>query len=290
MLGCSSGEDENSLPKHLSIRSHPLSADTQGSTPMKKQTSFKDEVMVMREAQNAQAKSSAVLDSDDESEDDESDSEVSESAIEEDDEDAWEDDPEDSKPEDEIKFYRVDSKANLSSRRSAITLNLEEQRNNGSLHNSRSTPALQHARSNKSLNGPSMPASPEEESILEMKRHEMPASKPVIMTTSNTSNANPAPLPSPGTLRRNMFCGELSESLRKNMLTERKQKNPLGSSSIQTMKRAHTAFDVPKLGQVPEHSEAQPAPEQAKSASNGRKMSFNHYFDHSVGEYHQAGW
>lgn len=287
LLGCSSGEEDHSLSQQMSPRFNPISsADSQRNSQIKKQTSFKDEVLVMRDSRSRSKKSSAVVDSDDESDDCASDiEEVSESAI--DDEDEWEDDTEEAQPEEkDIKFYRVDSKANLASRKSALTLNLEEQRSGGKLQSSRSTPALQRARTS-TLNGPSMPASPEDESVLEMRRRQMPTSTPLVMNNSK-ANGSIAPLPSPGTLRRNMFCGELSESLRKNMLTERLQKNPLCSSGAQ-MKRAHTAFDVTKLAQVAEHNE-QMASKDSSNPRPSRKPSWNHYFDHSVGEYHQTGW
>ena len=291
MLGCSSGEEDLSLSGHISPRLNPTSsADSQANGHIKKQTSFKDEVLVMRDSRSRCHKSSAVVDSDDDSDDCDSDiEEVSESAI-DDDDDAWEDDTEEPNPEEkEIKFCRVDSKANLVSRKSALTLNLEGQRSGTKLQNSRSTPALQLQRARTSpMNGPSMPASPEDESVLEMKRGQMSTSKPLVMANSKT-DTSVAPLPSPCTLRRNMFCGELSESLRKNMLTERLQKNPLGASGAQ-MKRAHTSFDVSKLAHSSQPAE-QAAPKDLPTvAQQTRKPSWNHYFDHSVGEYHQAGW
>ena len=290
LLGGSSGEDDNSLHNNMSPTSHPpVSADSTKPNVAKKQTSFKDEVLVMREKQGANEDAPAVFDESDEEEDDEGTS-AGESAIEDDDEDAWEDDVEVSEPEEkEIKFGRVDSKAHLTSRKSALTLNLAEQRNSQS-DSAQSQSALRRSRTS-TPNGPSVPGSPEEESILNMRGNQMKISKPLVPTTTNVTAAA-IPLHSPRTTRRNMLAGELSESLRKNMLTERQQKNPLGYAGV---RRAHTSSDVAKLPNLPEHADTNTSnadPSNGTSAPNqhGRKVSWNHYFDQSVGEYHQAGW
>lgn len=284
MVGGSSAEEEESFRERMFSRARPsvVSRVSQTSGP-KKQTSFKEEVLVMRDRYPNNNDSEDALESD--SEDDVDD--VAESAI-EDDDDAWEDESEPSHKE--MNFYRVDSKANLTSRRSALTLNLEEQRSGKTPKClSQSTPALRRSRTS-TPNGPSIPASPTNESSMEQRASQLETSKPIIMTTSNSTSA--PPLPSPRTTRRNMLAGELSESLRRNMLSERQQKNPLGINQI---RRAHTIFDVSKLSRLPE------VPHESSRSGDStevtpvvmdapRKVSWNHYFDHSVGEYNQAGW
>ncbi|KAL9047714.1 MAG: hypothetical protein Q9162_007963 [Coniocarpon cinnabarinum] len=286
MLGCSSGsggsgEEEESLRDSVISRSLRSSGGSSKLNPApKKQTSFKDEVAVMKP--NAHEDAAVFDESDDE---DGSDSEVSESAIEEEDDDAWEDEGSDTQPsepqkKDEMKFYRVDSAAHLPSRKSALTLTLEGQRNN-TLY---ATPTYKRSRTS-TPNGPSMPGSPEADSQLEMRAHQMGASKPIIHTTTNTQ-ALP-PLTSPRTTRRNMMNGELSESLRKHMLSERQQRNPLQIDPTQ-MRRAHTAYDVPRMGKLPEHGEA------PKAAGNGdlknKSAQWDHYFEQRSSDYHEAGW
>ena len=296
MLGGSSGsaasaEDGDSLRNIVASQSlHSSGALERPSVASKKQALFKDEVAVMKPKAHEDA---AVFDDSDE--EDSSDGEVSESAIDDDDDDdAWEDEGSDSiEPEpkkDEMKFCRVDSRAHLPSRRSALTLNLEDQRAGGQQNRGvRSTPAFKRSRTS-TPNGPSMPGSPEEDFHLEMHSQETQPSKPIIPTTTNTQPQTLAPLTSPRTTRRNMIAGELSESLRKNILSERQQRNPLQIDSNQ-MRHAHTAFDVSRLSRLPEHSESNKG-DDGKDAPNqrGKQYSWNHYFDHSVGEFHQAGW
>lgn len=271
MLGGSSGEDESSFRDRMSP---PAAKSQRGSDGCRKQTSFRDEVLIMQSKRND--KESAI--SDDDSDDD---SAAVESAIEDDDDD-WEDDESEPKEEEkkEMKFYRVDSKANLTSRRSALTLNIEEQRHNPLAG---STPNLRRSRTS-TPNGPSIPASPTEESALAMAAR-MQKSKPIV-TTSNTQAVPVAA--SPRTTRRHMLAGELSESLRRNMLSERQQKNPLGITNI---RRANTVADVTRLARVAETGEPTKINVEGTSATTAeRRPNWNHYFDQSVGEYHQAGW
>ncbi|KAI9711881.1 MAG: hypothetical protein M1828_001792 [Chrysothrix sp. TS-e1954] len=290
MLGSSSVEDESSLRNNMSPRYTPCKGfqDSKRPSPAKKQTSFKEEVIIHKSNQHDDA--SAVVDKSDEEGDD---TEVSESAI--DDDDAWEDDDvmseSQSKLNDQgLKFPRVDSKVNLTSRRSAITLNLEEERSRGRFNstNSRSSPTLRRSRTS-TPNGPSMPASPEEDAGAHMKAAGFKYSKPVNLASPMPQQQAPNPLQSPRSTRRAMLAGELSESLRKHMLHERQQKNPLGGAGL--LKRAHTSSDVKTMSQLPELAEVNHKnPETTVPLRGPRNLDWNHYFNHSLGEYNEAGW
>ncbi|KAI9657886.1 MAG: hypothetical protein M1831_004122 [Alyxoria varia] len=293
LLGGSSGEDECSLQNHMSPGSMAKSNEPT------KQASFHDTALVMRQKEAEEPpKTPAVFDdSDDEDEDDSDIEEVSESAI-DDDDDAWEDDSDEPpKPEEkEIQFYRVDSSANLTSRRSALTLNLQQEQRSGTnlaKQASNSTPALRRTR-NTTPNGPSVPASPDEDSILHKRGEQMKTSKPVTKVTTDHMNPIPAAFSSPRTTKRNMLTGELSESLRKNMLHERSQKNNFSVNG--PIRRAHTAMDVSNLSRLPEEPDTITSGNVSTSnpagalQEGGGDLPWNHYFENSTGEYHQAGW
>ena len=280
MLGAAScSGDEASLQSPES--STP--ADQSSAQPTgKKQTSFKEEVAVMKPAIPSQDE--AVFESDDETSEDES---PGESAIEDDDdEEAWEDDGSDAEPQDERKdepkemtFGRVDSKAHLPSRRSLLTLNIEGQRNGqkGFV----SAPAFRRSRT-ATPNGPSMPASPEEESKLEEQFAKLQTSHP-FTATNNQRVPQPNPCTSPKTTRRNMMAGELSESLRRNMLHERQQKNQVKLDAANNqMRRAHTASDVSQLPKVDTVTKS------TGWMKTGTAPHFN--FDNSLGDFNHAGW
>ncbi|KAI9835885.1 MAG: hypothetical protein M1819_001783 [Sarea resinae] len=276
IFGGSSGEEESSLDDHMA-RKQSRSSFANGlkkSLGNKKQTSFKDEVSTR--TINEQPPD-VFEESDDE------DDGVSESAIDdEDDESDWEDSATESgrsSVEDKQMFQRVDSRPNLTSRRSLLTNLLHQPQRAAALANaaSRSTPAMGRSRTT-SPNGPSIATSPEEEPTLTMRSPEVPRSKPIIMTTSNTHQ--PSQL-SPRTTRRNMLATELTESLRRHLLWERQQKSTTANA---VLKRRHTAHDVANLQEYP----GQKPPMMSKDAS--KNNSWNHYFDHGLGEYHQRGW
>ena len=279
MLGGSSGEDEDSLDEHMKPNGGHRSSLSDGlRRPLsnKKQTSFKDEV-VTRTISEGMNEDEDVFTSDDDED------VVSESAIEDDDSSDWEDSPGESArssvDDGQNLFQRVDSKPNLVSRRSLLTNLLHQPQRAAALANaaSKSTPAMQRSRTS-SPNGPSLATSPEEdEEALEMRTPGVPHSKPIIMTTSNTH----PPALSPRTTRRNMLATELTESLRRHLLWERQQKNTTASA---VLKRRHTAHDVPNLQEFP----GQKSATNSKDAS--KNNSWNHYFDHGLGEYHQKGW
>lgn len=277
-IGTSSGEDESSLDSHMYKSSLSESLKNRAN---KKQTSFKDEIAIGRAAA---ARHSPVFESDDEDE------EVSESAIDDDDDSSdWEDSDDNSGPSsvnEREMFQRVDSKPNLTSRRSLLTSLMHEPDRAKALANaaSRSTPALRRSR-NATPNGPSVAASPEpghhfQMAVAQPQQHEQQTrSRPIIMTTSNTHQ--PQLALSPRTTRRNMLSTELTESLRKNLLWERQHKS---TGNLAALKRRHTSNDVKNLKQHPE-----PAP--ILSHQDGAAKKFNNdFFNAGLGEYHARGW
>jgi hypothetical protein len=242
-IGTSSGEDESSLDSHMYKSSLSESLKNREA---KKQTSFKDEVAIGRAA----SRHSPVFESDDEDE------EISESAIDDDDDSSdWEDsDDNNSGPSsvndrDTPLFQRVDSQANLTSRRSMLTTLMHEPDRAKAMANeaSRSTPALRRSRTT-TPNGPSVAGSPVPSMHLQAPIQESSRSKPIIMTTSNTMPNQQLAL-SPRTTRRNMLSTELTESLRKNLLWERQHRS---TGNLTALKRRHTSTDVKNLKQQPE--------------------------------------
>ncbi|KAK3181733.1 hypothetical protein K4F52_006949 [Lecanicillium sp. MT-2017a] len=239
----------------------------------------------------ARAEAESAIDSD--SEDDY----VDESAIDDDDDSSdWEDSLEDSGKSsvDEKFFQRVESKANLVSRPSLITLMLAQDNRAKSLGNpaSQSTSAI--PRSRPAPNGSSLGVSPNDsdEGPLMMKgmrpSHPSPL-KPIIEVPR--SNAQPIVAPanhvhaqaalSPRTTRRNMLATELTESLRRHLLWERQQKT---STANAVLKRRHTSHDVANLKQFPE----KPCMKQDEDAN---ASSWNQYFaKDAFDSYHSKGW
>ncbi|KAL8941506.1 MAG: hypothetical protein Q9216_002188 [Gyalolechia sp. 2 TL-2023] len=282
MLGGSSGEDDSSFDDQM-LSNPRLSSLTVGlKRPLhaKQQTSFKDEVE-SRTINNRSHEDEEVFESDDEDE-------VSESAIEEDEEEVEDDDGsdwEDSTSEtaepmanDKHLFQRVDSRPNLVSRRSLLTTLMHQPDRATAFASmaSKSTSALRRSR-RSTPSGPSTGTSPEHDPSLMICNPHMTPSKPIIMTTSNTH----PPALSPRSTRRNMLAAELPESLRKHLLWERQQKSTTANA---VLKRRHTAHDMANIQEYPgTKSNAGP--------KNGSKTSsWNHYFDHGLGEYNQAGW
>jgi hypothetical protein len=274
-----SSEEEGSLKSALAS-SRPGSL----LSPQKKVASFSNHVMTRT------IEDEAAVDSDTDY--------IDESAI-DDDEDSsdWEDSVEDSGKSsmDDKFFQRVDSKANLTSRRSLITLMFaQNERQNERAralgnHASQSTSAL--PRSRMAPNGPSLGASPNDsdEAPLMMKGMRHPTLKPIHEIPR--SNAQPivghaqhiqgqAAL-SPRTTRRNMLATELTESLRRHLLWERQQKS---STANAVLKRRHTSHDVANLRQYPEKS-------CIKTSEDGNASSWNQYFNKEASNgYHSKGW
>jgi hypothetical protein len=254
----------------------------------KKQTSFKEEI-ASRTIQEEQHFDDDVFDETDEDE-------IDESAIDDDDDSSeWEDSVEDSghaSIDEKTFFQRVDSRPNLTSRRSLITTMLHQNDRADALAaaaaTSRSSSALQRSRTS-SPNGPSLAASPDSDdsSALMMKKGLKPmtqmartAAKPIIQTTTNITSHQLAL--SPRTTRRNMVTTELTASLRLHMINERKQKSQTANA---VLKRRHTAYDGMKnLRQYPEASYFD------KQDKDGLKSSWNDYYGQGLGEYHSRGW
>ena len=219
---------------------------------------------------------------------------VDESAIDDDDDSSdWEDSLEESGKSsmEEFNFKRVDSTANLTSRRSLITLMLA-QNDRSQRHGpgaSQSVSAVHRARTN--LNGPSMVHSPNDsdDAALMMMRatrpppmrpiNEIPRSSAQPIMTNTTSMHHQAAL-SPRTTRRNMLATELTESLRRHLLWERSQKT---STANAVLKRRHTSHDVANLKQYPER------PYMKDNDINA--SSWDQYFNREAFTgYHTQGW
>lgn len=283
-FGGSSNEDEASLPS----RSQPRSALTESiQRPPKKQTSFREEVAT-RTIQEEQPFDDDVFESDDD--------DIDESAI-DDDEDSsdWEDsnDSGHASIDEKTFFQRVDSRPNLTSRRSLITTMLHQNdRANALLATaaSKSTPVLKRS-PRASPNGPSLAASLESDdgSALMMKSGGL---KPIAENPRFGGARTPAQpiarattIPhqlalSPRTTRRNMLATELTVSLRQNLLWERQQKSQTANA---VLKRRHTAHDMADLKQYPEKVHMDKDDKDANA-------SWNEYFSSGLGEYHSKGW
>jgi hypothetical protein len=281
-FGGSSGEEENSLRENMQpaqVQRSSLSEALRGPI-QKKQTSFKEEVATR-----------TILDND-VFEDTEEEDEVDESAIDDDDDESdWEDSIEESgrsSIDDKTFFQRVDSRPNLTSRRSLITTMLHQNERAAALANaaSKSTPALKRSRTS-SPNGPSLAVSPESDDAapLMMKKGTKPgqdvprsSAQPIIMTTTNVTPHQAAL--SPKTTRRNMMQTELTASLRRHLLWERQQKNQTAAA---VLKRRHTAHDVANLKQYPEKV-------HLGTDDKDNYGSWNQYFGQGLGDFHSKGW
>ncbi|EFQ36182.1 hypothetical protein CGRA01v4_13481 [Colletotrichum graminicola] len=226
---------------------------------------------------------------------------VDESAIDDDDDSSdWEDSVEDSNKssiDEKTFFQRVDSKVNLTSRRSLITLMIEQndRKSNpkalGSIA-SQSTSALPWSRTSHTA-PPTLAVSPNDsdDAPLMMKRGarssllkpitEIPrsAAQP-IYTTASHSHLQAAL--SPRTTRRNMLATELTESLRRNLLWERQQKS---STANAVLKRRHTSHDVANLKQYPEKV----CLKNEEAAPPNNPQFFSKDTD-NFGGYHSKGW
>lgn len=224
-------------------------------------------------------------------------SDVDESAIDDDDDDSeWEDSNEDSGKssiDDKSLFKRVDSKVNLTSRRSLITLALERNDRQSKLGNGASQSASAIHQGRMPRQGPSFVASPNDsdDSPLMMKRgqsrtaqlkpiNEIPRSAAQPIATPIHANHQYAAL-SPRTTRRNMLSTELTESLRRDLVWERSQKS---STANAVLKRRHTSHNVANLKQYPERV-------VVKKENDGNASSWDQYFAREAfGGYHVKGW
>lgn len=281
--GSASGEDDSSLPSHPSVSPQRSSLASAHARPAasKKQTSF------MEAVEERQIGDDNVFD-DTEDEDD-----IDESAIDDDDDDCseWEDDsPDDhsgSSSIDPALFQRVDSRPNLTSRRSMLTTLLHQNDRAAALSNaaSRSSPSMYRSR-NSSPAGPSLAASPDSDdaSPLMMRTannrpsEAYPRVQPIPMPRASSSSQNLAL--SPTTVRRTMFGQELTSSLRTNLLSERKFKVQTRDAHCQFLKRRAMS-----LKDIKEHPS-----KNAELDSRETRAGWNEYFDQDAGGYHSKGW
>ncbi|KAJ5093915.1 Protein of unknown function DUF3295 [Penicillium angulare] len=296
-LGGSSGDDDESSfeermvvkPTQENATGGLLRPTTSNPSSSKKVASFSDEV-AFRPKSPSHFDEDAI----------ETDDEVSESAIEDDEDSDWEDSVTESgkssvdeRPE---LFQRVDSRPNLVSRRSLLTMMMHQPNNMRQGNAFRSSPALQRSRLT-SPNGPSLPGSPRpnnDEESLTMRGPDVPRSKPIVMKSPPPQSV----AHSPRTTRRNMLATELTESLRRHLLWERQQKSATANAF---MKRRHTAHDMKNLQEYPGPKGPHRAPGQGTSASgegnNSRDKDFskngswtNYATDYGPWEYHAKGW
>jgi hypothetical protein len=209
------------------------------------------------------------------------------SAIEDDGEEHWEDEPSSpsttneatsSRTANEHIFLRIDSRPNLVSQQSLLTSLMHEKDHTAVLLKpaSCSTPTIPRSRTT-SPNSPLGPSSKNTSQALAQNLTQEPApasqARPVVMITSNV---HPLAL-SPRTTRLNMLSTELSESLRKNLLLDRKVSR---STTNAALKHRHTTQDMTKLMNFPGESQ------KLQNATN----SWNNYYDYGLQEYHRKGW
>ncbi|KAL5584100.1 hypothetical protein FOVSG1_015451 [Fusarium oxysporum f. sp. vasinfectum] len=219
---------------------------------------------------------------------------VDESAIDDDNDSSdWEDIAEESSKSsmDDKFFQRVDSNTNLASQQSLITLMLVQNDRARNLGNnaSQSTSAIPGF---PRVSGPSLSCSPNDsdEAPLVMEgmcgtglrpfREVLRSNPQPIMT--GPQHIQPQADLSPRTTRRNMLATELTESLRRHLLWERRQKS---STTNAVLKRRHTSHDMANLKHYPE----KPC---IKKSEDAKASSGNRYFFSIVANdgYHSHGW
>lgn len=279
LVGGSSEEDS-------SLKSALASGPSSLLSGQKKTTSFADQVTTRTINDN----NSAIAD------DSETDY-VDESAIDDDDDSSdWEDSIEDSNKssiDEKTFFQRVDSKVNLTSRCSLITLMIGQKDRSRNLGNiaSQSTSALPWSRTSHPA-PPTLAISPNDsdDAPLMMKQgvrssplkpiKEVPRSAAQPITATASHSHLQAAL-SPRTTRRNMLATELTESLRRNLLWERQQKS---STANAVLKRRHTSHDVANLKQYPEKPYINKDEDVTVAPQYFSKDTDN------FGGYHSKGW
>lgn len=300
ILGASSGDEESSFEDRMvapapgpgpqrSSLSEELSKSGGSSVPEpnRKMASFKEEVesRTIPHVESAHEDEDAI----------ETDDEVSESAIDDEDDDSeWEDSVTGSvrsSVDEKDLFQRVDSRPNLVSRRSLLTMMIHQPAKG----HSRSSPALHRSRVTSPNGPPDEVSADEDDENLTMRGPDVPRSKPITMKAI----PQPASAHSPRTTRRNMLATELTESLRRHLLWERQQKSATANAAS---KRRHTAYDVANLqeypgaggaakGQKPGVNITGPgAVAQTRDKEYSKNSSWNNYYDYGPWEYHAKGW
>lgn len=289
-IGSGDSSEGSIMQEHVSPRSvrGSVGSSLKGPAFGKKQTSFKEEVTEIK------AKRAAFHISDDEDDggaiasdtedEDEAAEKVSESAI--DDDDDWEDEAEPDDEPRELTFHRVPSKLELNSRRSMLAEGLNDrERAAGLMRSAASAPRLQRSRTS-TPNGPSMPASPSNDSPLTAQ-----GSQSLAIPQANLPGGFHPPMPpmSPRQTRQAMLMTELGASLRRDMLNERKQRNYIPKRPNQLPGRAvQSSADMVQLQA------------QAQAMQISRPSHYNqpiteetpeiNYFDDNSSNYHERGW
>jgi hypothetical protein len=289
-LGVSSEDDESSFehrpsalkpPPARSSLSHSLSQHQNGAAKgqPKKTTSFRDIVEQRRMDSDADADEGAIATDSEEEDEDAGDSALY------DDEESEEGDWEDDLPSDEDKtpaqepptFRRVESRPDLVSRPSMLSMQLDHKRRTSGLQNeaSRSSPAIRRTLRATSHNGPSIPGSPEDHDEDQglMMRGAKSQPRPIAIVPANTNSL----AHSPRTTRRNMLSTELTESLRKNLLWERQQKSQTVNAFLKRNRNAQSMANLQTVKQPPK---------QPEQRSNN---SWNQEFDNPW-EFNAKGW
>lgn len=251
IIGSASSDESSVIDHYPKYREQPEGG--------RKRTSFRDEDEVV---------TTPVYEDDEYTDDD-----LDESAIEEDDSSEWEDSNDESissSYEQRSLFQRRDGRPELPSRRSLLSSLLHEPSRAAALVDAGQR-AIRRSR-NTSPQGPSVAPSPSEGSRIALNGFPVMHSKPIVMSTN--AIAHPPAL-SPRTTRRNMLATELTESLRQNLLWERKQKDTTAQA---VLKRRHTAHDMANLTEYPQ-------------ANMCKETSKNNSWNHIEGlDYHVAGW
>jgi len=274
MLGGSSEDECSSFEQHMpplkpsqqrSSLSQSLSRQHMTNGLRKKVTSFRDVVEARRAEESSQDDEAAIESSDEEDEEDM----ITDSAIEDDDDEGeWEDsDSVDGRQAvDDRLFKRVDSRAQLTSRRSMLTTAITEEGKQAGLiaEASKSTPNFRRSRATSA-----MPESPQAHDEGLTMRPPGTKQQPIPIASSSNSNQMAH---SPRTTRRNMLSTELTESLRRNLLTERQQQK----AAISAVMKRQKARSMANL-------------QEAVTQPNKDSSSWNHYFDNPW-EYHAKGW
>ncbi|PGH17369.1 hypothetical protein AJ80_04824 [Polytolypa hystricis UAMH7299] len=298
-LGGSSGDDESSFEDRMvaKVQRSSLSEGLHSQlAPSKKVASFSRivESRTIKPIRESSDDEDAILTDDEE---------ISESAIEDDDDSSdWEDSVTESgrsSVDEKELFQRVDSRANLVSRRSLLTMMMHQPERmpgpvavKSGVAGSRSTPALQRSRiTSPNQQESAVGSADDDDGNLTMRGPDVPRSKPIIV---KSMPAHP-PAHSPRTTRRNMLATELTESLRRHLLWERQQK----TTAQAAFKRRHTSHDMANLQEYPGPQEGskgaqlkqgqQPAG-PAKDKETSKNNSWNHYFENGPWEYHIKGW
>ncbi|KHJ30225.1 putative duf1752-domain-containing protein [Erysiphe necator] len=273
-FGASSNEDET-LPGNTDGTA--ACKDLLNKNSIRRPTTFQEEVA--RRTILEEAIVDDVFESDEEDM-------VNESAIDEDDSSEWEDSVGGSgnaSVEEKSFFQRVDSRANLTSRRSLITTMLHQQDRMNALMNeamkSKSASTINPKLTmTKSLESPEIESRNAHYEVVEKIEFVPETTYPNAKPIERLGHSSKQLALSPRTTRRNMLASELTVSLRQHLLWERKQKSQTTNAAL---KRRHTSQDVAHLKQYSEPSHL------IKDEINS---SWDNYFDGGLSEYNARGW